>query len=405
MSSQNLHLLLTSDIRFSRPNSKLQGTAQHISDIISKSNPFKQYNSHDDLLRFEKYLNLLRYADLNQDSFADQRPTYDDLVKIITTDIEFPGYEDIGSLQLKQQLDDYVYIKEIDLENIEADRTTANSSSSKSKQAIFLETIVSRNDETSEASKSPTEIADDSEYWAKSVSLDFPNIPQPDATDVFQSEVVGKNTYCIYKESIQPWNQSQITALTDVNAFSDKDVLALFPPIRLYTRSPYMYSEYEKLEYDEDLGVILKISGYTKKQIRKNIIEYPHLQFLDRSVKIKGKDTTIPFWKHVEIDGEIYPTIQVWDSMKDTKFLPQTESFMNEYVVRKYLLERDVKHIEHEFPMRGELYPFLTLYNTPQYYESLGYDPIETGRKCIESRIKFKQSRNPILSMFSELDA
>lgn len=244
----------------------------------------------------------------------------------------------------------------------------------------------------------------DEKYWTESVRLDRPMIPQPDIADVELSFEFQTHRYELYGESVVPFNQSQITSMTNVNRFSKDDLLRLYPKIRLYTRSPYMYKQYEGLDYDEDLGTLFKVKGFTKKQVEKNLLEYPHLEHLDRKVKIKGKDVTIPFWKHVEIDGEIHPTVDVWDKLPDTKKLPKTESFMSEYVTRKYLLERDVKGVEHNFPMRGTLLPYLTLYAPSDYYSEKGYDAEDLARKCVEARRSFKESRNPVIQAYKTLN-
>lgn len=244
----------------------------------------------------------------------------------------------------------------------------------------------------------------DEKYWAESVRLDRPMIPQPDVGDIELSFEFMTYQYTLYGESVVPFNQSQITAVSDVNRFSKQDLLRLYPKIRLYTRSPYMYKRYDSMDFDGDLGTLFKVKGFTKKQMEKNVIEYPHLEHLDRRVKIKGKDVTIPFWKHIEIDGEIHPTVEVWDKLPDTKKLPKTESFMSEYVTRKYLLERDIKGVEHKFPMRGTLMPYLTLYAPSRYYEDKGYDVEELARKCVESRKSFKESRNPVIQAHKEIN-
>ena len=338
---------------------------------------------------------MLQYANLHNDSIAYTHFTRTEIIAIMQAGFSaIFSYEDLSEVELKDVLkSDYIDYKNISSEEVEESRNK------------FLAQILSQNTfESIELDDIPSmesnQSVEDNEYWIQSVRLDFPYIPQPDGNSKSVEFQSNSQTYCMYKEAMLPWNQSQITALTDCNEFSDSDILNLFPKVRLYTRSPYMYQQYEGLDYDEDLGVILKIKGFTKKQIKKNIIEYPHLVHLDRWVKQKGKDVTIPFWKHIEIDGEIIPTTSVWDKLSDTKKLPQTESFMNEYVVRKYLLEEE-KGIEHKYPMRGELKPFLTLYADPEYYKGYGYDPIEIGKQCIASRVSFKRSRNPILKMLN----
>ena len=77
---------------------------------------------------------------------------------------------------------------------------------------------------------------------------------------------------------------------------------------------------------------------------------------------------------------------------------------MNEYVTRKYIL--DVQHgVKKSYPMRGTLESFLVLYNKPEYYEKLKYDPIMIGKKCIVSRKSYKESRNPVMRMYREYES
>ena len=210
--------------------------------------------------------------------------------------------------------------------------------------------------------------------------------------------------YNIPSDKILPFDQSQITCVTDYHRFSDEAILNLFPPMRIYTRDSKMYQSYlnyPNLEYDEDLGIIFPISNYTVDQIKKNIIEYPHFNVPDRIVTDKKLDKEVlrDFWKDIEIDGKIFPTHKVWDELEDTKHLPKHPVFMNEYVVRRYILDRTIGKVKHKYHMRGDIRPFLTLYNTPDYYKDLGYDPIQIGKQCIKSRQAYKFSCNPIVRL------
>ena len=386
--------LLSSDARFVKSGTQFQKSCYSLSQIFCDNEVIEALNkSFKHTKNVAYFLNVLQYANLNNDSIAYTQFTKSEILAIMEKGFSSVfSYESLSEVELKSVLkSNYIDYKDITLEEVNESRNR------------FLAQILNQNKFEDISSNNGIETSsiqteEDAEYWAQSVRLDFPYIPQPDGTSKVVEFQVNSVTYCVYGESVLPWNQSQITALTDCNAFSDKDILNLFPKIRLYTRSPYMYQKYDGLDYDDDLGVILKIKGFTKNQVKRNIIEYPHLSYLDRWVKQKGKDVTIPFWKHVEIDGEIVPTVSIWNELDDTKILPQTESFMNEYVVRKYILERD-SGVEHNYPMRGELGPFLTLYSNPEYYESYDYDPIEIGKKCIDSRVKFKRSRNPIFKM------
>ena len=130
------------------------------------------------------------------------------------------------------------------------------------------------------------------------------------------------------------------------------------------------------------------------EQVRDNIIQYPHFYKLKRF--IKGE--FVSFYSNIEIDGELYDTLEIWDSLPESKVIPRTSEFIKEYVVRRYLLERDILGIEHKYPMHGTLEPFLTLFSIPEDYCRFGYpDSAELAAKCVKSRISYKQSRNPII--------
>ena len=419
MSKVNVVTLLASDDRFIKRGKLLQALSLNLSEIFNDEEIVNAATSSITSYRnTAAFLNLLQYANKQNDSLIEQQFDKTQILEVITNGIVVLGYQNLADSDVKDILkSDYIEYKDLDIEHIEsatsaksdfisnwaANNVTSLSSAKKSSSTSEFKSVESKsNIKSKQAVKSSTNVkfdVDDDEYWVQSVRLDFPMIPQPNSRDVRYETTAHNQQYCIYGESILPWNQSQITCLTDVNRFNKSDILRLFPLIRLYTRSPYMYREYDKLDYDEDLGVIFKISGFTQKQIRQNILEYPHLDFLDREVKINGKMTTIPFWKHIEIDGEIQLTASIWGQTKDTKNLPKTESFMREYVVRKYILESTLGGIEHKYPMRGSLKPFLTLYAPPEYYIDHGYDPFEIGRKCIEARQSFKFTRNPVVKL------
>lgn len=404
---QDFLSLFTDDARFIKSDTKLQKLIRELSDYFSMESVLSLLSSNLSLFKNAiRFLNLLLYANRRRDSVAIRSYSSEELKIIIDTG-EIGGYsEDILTEDLRQFLkSDYIYYKDIsiDFENtpkvvhpsLELPKTLfdVSSSNAKSSSSKAINSVQSQCDSKAEVCSFL-----DSDFWTKAVSLDFPYPPQPNGLNIAYQLTKNNTQYCIYDEGVLPWNQSQISLLSDVNKFKDSDILKLFPPVRLYTRSPFMYHKYDKLDYDEDLGVLFKISGFNKRQIKKNIIEFPHLEHLDRVVKRRGEETTLEFWKHIEIEGQIYPTVSVWDELPDTKHLPKTESFMNEYVTRRYLLECQ-SGLEHKYPMRGTLEPFVTLYAPPSYYEAYKYDPIEIGRKCVESRVSFKRSRNPILKM------
>lgn len=267
--------------------------------------------------------------------------------------------------------------------------------------------IINQNEELTTESKKYSDSNDndvlDADYWIRSVSFDTPFMPNCDVRNIIYQTERGGDKFVIYGEAVKPWNQSMIGLATDVNSFSDDEVLKLFPEIRLYTRGNELYHSVDGLDFDEDLGVIFHIKGFTKKQMIKNIIEYPHIFQFDRWVRKNGDITTIPFWKHIELNGEMKSSSSIWgtNELPDTKKIPKTPLFMNEYIMRKYILEEN-KCIEHKYKMRGELWPFLTLYAPPEYYERYGYDPLVVGRKCIQARQHLCMTRNPIINMHKD---
>lgn len=244
---------------------------------------------------------------------------------------------------------------------------------------------------------------DDIDFWIASVSLERPLFPQPDYSKIELAFEDGGQEYCIYGEAVLPWTQSHISCVSDVNRFKDSDVRKLFPPIHLYTRSPFMYQQYDKLDYVHGLGVIIPIPGFTDEQLKRNIVKYPHFDIPDRWVTVNGKEKCIPFWQHIEIDGEMHKTTSVWGEFPGTENLPKTEAFMNEFVVRRYILEMEYHKVQFKHKMRGTLGEFLTLYDTADYYSNLGYDPIEIGRQCIMSRQSYKYTRNPVIRKYEKL--
>lgn len=274
-----------------------------------------------------------------------------------------------------------------------------DSKSEVNKQAKKLETLTFKNLKAKVYSEDEKALFDD-DYWIRSVSFETPFMPNCDYSNITYKTSKGQSDFVIYGEAIKPWNQSMIGMYTESSSFSDKEVLSLFPDIRLYTRGNEVYNKVDGFEFDEDLGVIIRISGYTDDQLRQNIVEFPHIFQFDRWVKWHGDEVTIPFWRHIELEGKMVKTTSVWgtDELPDTIGLPKTPIFMNEYVMRKYILE-ELDGVQHRYKMRGTLKPFLTLYAPPSYYKAKGYDPLEVGRKCIEARKALCYTRNPIINM------
>lgn len=224
-----------------------------------------------------------------------------------------------------------------------------------------------------------------------------PAIPQFDTNSPWIQQLINNTVYTIYRSLPEiPLTQSQISVTTDISKMTASDLLKLYPNCFIRTRSATMYEAHEGLTLDSTLGIIFPVEGFTYEQVKDNIIKYPHLFKLTRMLN----DKIVSFYSNIEIDGQLYKTLDVWDDLPDSKYIPRNSEFIKEYVVRRYLLERDIKHIQHNFPMFGTLDPFLTLFTTQDNYIELGYsDTLEIAKQCVNSRVSYKRSRNPILRM------
>lgn len=220
--------------------------------------------------------------------------------------------------------------------------------------------------------------------------------PQFDITKPWLHAIVDNEPFTIYTSLPEiPTNQAEITITTDASKLTDADRMRLFPNRVAHTRPKEMYERIEGIPYDENLGLIIPIEGFTEEQVKKNIIEYPHFYRLGRLID----DQIQSFHAKIEVNGELLDPTQreVWSSFKDLEKLPFVEGVLKEYVVRRYLLEGDILGVEHKYPMFGILGKFLTMFMPPDMYKQYGYDPLSVAATCVESRISFFRSRNPML--------
>lgn len=232
--------------------------------------------------------------------------------------------------------------------------------------------------------------------------LSPPSTPRFDITMVWKSGTVGNTEYNIYYSlPLIPTKQNEISVTTDIKRMVESDFLRLFPNTFIPTRSEIMYKRIPNLDYDSKLGIILPISGFSYDEIRDNIIKYPHLFRLYRVVD--GKK--INFFSHIEIGGELYSITDMWNKLDDTSNIPYHPDFIKEYVIRRYLLERDVKGVKHKYPIFGGLKPYLTLFMPSKDYSVYGYtDALELSMSCVKARVDYKRSRNPIIVKLKEAD-
>lgn len=228
-----------------------------------------------------------------------------------------------------------------------------------------------------------------------------PTVPQFDTATPIASANIDGTIFAVYKSYPEiPTKQNEIAVTTDVNMMTDNDLLKLFPNRFIRTRAESMYEACDGITLDSKLGLIIPIEGYDEIQIRDNIIKYPHIFKLCKEVDGKIES----FYNTIEIDGELHKTSEIWSRLPESKAMPYTKEFVKEYVVRRYLLERDIKGVQHRYKLYGTLDPFLTLFTSLNDYRLMGYtDPIELARQCVIARVNYKTSRNPVLRRISNV--
>lgn len=235
------------------------------------------------------------------------------------------------------------------------------------------------------------------ETLKEDLTLKPPKVPMFDPNEIVVSYTKNGTRYVMYESLPKiPTKQCEISATTKLESMKETDLLQLFPRSVVQTRFSCCYKRYDTLDYDEKLGCILKINGFSKQDVVDNIIRYPHFYGLQKYMpdgEQKG------FFSTIEIDGELHDTLTVWDSLEDSKYIPRVGDLIKEYVIRRYLLERDILHIEHKYKLVGELRPFISLIMPASMYYDYGYDsPVDLAQHCVRSRVAYRITRNPILN-------
>lgn len=236
------------------------------------------------------------------------------------------------------------------------------------------------------------------------LSIKGPRVPFFDVNSIYREGTVNGNHYVIYRSlPLIPTRQCEVTLTTEVDLMSKSDLMNLYPNVKLQVRNELFNQHIDGLDYDEFIGAFIQIEGFSREQLIDNIIKYPVIEFLEREGRSKGEPKWVDFWKFIEIDGKLHKTLDVWESLKDTKGLPKTKSIICEYVIRRYLLERDIKGIDHKYKPWGTLDKFLVLYMPSDMYIQHGYkNVVEIARQCVESRVSRIMSRNPIIRRLNE---
>lgn len=248
------------------------------------------------------------------------------------------------------------------------------------------------------------------------ISLLTSTMPAIDCTQVYLKslDLAGRPINVYPTLPTIPTNQCEVSATTNIDTMIDMDFLKMFPNEVIRARHPMMYGTFTdvvnvygdpmEIEVDEVLGYIPVINGYTREQIIDNIIKYPQFTYWYRQ---EGRDRT-PFTKYVEIDGELVPRMKWLRESKDPDLnnVPGNEYFIKDYMYRKYILDEEYGGIEHRYPPFGTYGPFMSLFMPKELYHKFGYkDAASIGRQCVQNRIDFFRSRNPLFLMKKRMDA
>ena len=217
---------------------------------------------------------------------------------------------------------------------------------------------------------------------------------------------------------IIPKKQRDISVTTNVDRMSRSELLNLYPkttPVKGFRSHPIFRQQYEGFTTDPIFGFIPKIEGFTEEQVIDNIIKYPSLDSTTR-LKIRPKTTSMkypqPFYHDIEIDGELIDCKKITEEICER--IPDISRFIHagaayypiiwDYIVRRYLLERDILHMEHKYPMYGDLQPFASLCLSADEYVKRGYtdDIEEFAYNHVKSRIHYLESINPVITKYEE---
>lgn len=248
------------------------------------------------------------------------------------------------------------------------------------------------------------------------ISLLTSTMPAIDCTQIYLKslDLAGRPINVYPTLPTIPTNQCEVSATTNIDTMIDMDFLKMFPDEVIRARHPMMYGTFTdvvnvhgdpmEIEVDEVLGYIPVINGYTREQIIDNIIKYPQFTYWYRQ---EGRDRT-PFTKYVEIGGELVPRMKWLRESKDADLnnVPGNEYFIKDYMYRKYILDEEYGGIIHKYPPFGTYGPFMSLFMPKELYHKFGYkDVASIGRQCVQNRIDFFRSRNPLFLMKKKMDA
>lgn len=189
-----------------------------------------------------------------------------------------------------------------------------------------------------------------------------------------------------------PELQCDVSITTNVDRMTEADLIHLYPTREFKEFRHHMVDKFEGCPFDKLVSSYVPIPGYTHEQLIQNIIKYPFPHEYRRFIN----DQFIEVWKQVEIDGELVDIVKAFDQSELYGKVQRCRRVLQEYGYRKAMLDLEYGK-EVNYPLIGDIQPYLALVFPEYVYKELGYDTVELARKSVISRVSLLRSVNPVI--------
>lgn len=189
-----------------------------------------------------------------------------------------------------------------------------------------------------------------------------------------------------------PELQCDVSITTNVDRMTEADLIHLYPTREFKEFRHHMVDRFEGCPFDKLVSSYVPIPGYTHEQLIQNIIKYPFPHEYRRFIN----DQFVDVWKQVEIDGELVDIVKAFDQSELYGKVQRCRRVLQEYGYRKAMLDLEYGK-EVNYPLIGDIQPYLALVFPEYVYKELGYDTVELARKSVISRVSLLRSVNPVI--------
>ena len=189
-----------------------------------------------------------------------------------------------------------------------------------------------------------------------------------------------------------PELQCDVSITTNVDRMTEADLIHLYPTREFKEFRHHMVDKFEGCPFDKLVSSYVPIPGYTHEQLIQNIIKYPFPHEYRRFIN----DQFVDVWKQVEIEGELVDIVKAFDQSELYGKVQRCRRVLQEYGYRKAMLDLEYGK-EVNYPLIGDIQPYLALVFPEYVYKELGYDTVELARKSVISRVSLLRSVNPVI--------